>query len=200
MRILSRKKSKLTLMFVVLLNAVVVMAVADTQKKTIVTLHTTMGNIILELDNQRAPITVANFLQYVESGFYENTIFHRVIPKFMIQGGGFTSTLKQKKQLEPIINESKNRWRNERGTIAMARTSAPDSATAQFFINVRKNNNLDYKFGQPGYAVFGKVIVGMDVVDAISFEKTQSQGRYQNVPAKPILIEQVTIENQKLSQ
>ena len=167
---------------------------------SIVTLHTTMGNIVLELDAERAPITVANFLQYAKSGFYKNTVFHRVIPKFMIQGGGFTAALEQSETLEPIINESKNRWHNKRGTIAMARTNDPDSATAQFFINVRMNPRLDYRYGKPGYAVFGQVIEGMEVVDAISLEETQPQGRHQNVPTTPIVIENITLKDQEVSQ
>jgi peptidyl-prolyl cis-trans isomerase A (cyclophilin A) len=180
--------------------AVLFSAATNAQNKPIVTLHTTMGDIVLELDAERAPITVANFLQYAKSGFYENTVFHRVIPRFMIQAGGFTADLEQKETLEPIANESKNRWHNERGTIAMARTNDPDSATAQFFINVRMNARLDYRYRQPGYAVFGKVVEGMDVVDSISFEKTQPKGRHQNVPIRPIVIEKVTLAEQQVSQ
>lgn len=182
-----------------LLCTAVFSTMADAQNKTMVTLHTTMGNIVLELDAERAPVTVANFLQYAKSGFYNKTIFHRVIPRFMIQGGGFTAGLEQKKTQEPIVNESKNRWHNERGTVAMARTNNPDSATSQFFINVRMNARLDYRYRQPGYTVFGKVVEGMDVVDSISFTQTQPKGRHQNVPIKPIIIEQVTIDDQEVS-
>lgn len=155
-----------------------------------VELVTSLGNIVVQLDPQRAPKTVANFLDYVKSGFYDGTIFHRVIPGFVIQGGGFTADMKQKPTRPPIPLESQNGLRNLRGTIAMARTANPNSATSQFFINVANNPSLDYP--QPdgyGYAVFGKVISGMDVVDKIAAQPTHDVGPYQNVPVKPVVIE-----------
>lgn len=169
-----------------------------TSGKPIVTLHTTMGNIVLQLDSERAPVTVANFLQYVQSGFYEGTVFHRVIPRFMIQGGGLTPQLDKRQTLEPIVNESNNRWHNERGTIAMARTNDPNSATSQFFINARMNASLDYRYRQPGYAVFGEVIEGMEVVDSIAFARTRPVAQHQNVPIEPIVINKVTTTAQSL--
>lgn len=136
---------------------------------------TNQGPIVLELDRVKAPITVANFLAYVDKGFYDDTVFHRVIPTFMIQGGGFDTEKVQKKTDAPIRNESGNGLSNLRGTIAMARTSAPDSATSQFFINVVDNPNLDGQPGRPGYAVFGKVVAGMKAVDAIRAAQTSTQ-------------------------
>ncbi len=136
-------------------------------------------------------MTVANFLKYVDSGHYDGTIFHRVIPRFMIQAGGFTPKMKEKPTGDPIVNESKNRWHNERGTVAMARTNDPDSATAQFFINVKMNLPLDYRAGQAGYAgyaVFGEVIEGMATVDAIVYQPTTTVGPHADVPIEPIII------------
>jgi cyclophilin family peptidyl-prolyl cis-trans isomerase len=160
----------------------------------LVKLQTSMGNIILELNAQAAPVTVKNFLQYVEDGFYDGTIFHRVIPGFMIQGGGFTEQMEKKETREPIVNEASNGLGNERGTIAMARTNDPDSATGQFFINHANNRPLNYvENGNPGYTVFGKVIEGMDTVEAIASTKTTTRGGYQNVPEKPILIKSATV-------
>lgn len=156
-----------------------------------VVIETSKGNIELELFDERSPITVTNFLAYVDDKFYDNTIFHRVIPRFMIQGGGMNKKLQEKPVKAPIVNESKNRIHNERGTVAMARTSDPDSATAQFFINVRMNITLDHRMGTPGYTVFGKVTKGMDVVDAISVEKTQDFVMFQDVPVTPITITSV---------
>ncbi len=163
---------------------------ADAAAQPKVELVTSLGNIVVQLDPQRAPKTVANFLDYVNSGFYKGTIFHRVIPGFMIQGGGFTADMQQKPTRPPIPLESQNGLRNLRGTIAMARTANPNSATSQFFINVANNASLDYP--QPdgyGYAVFGKVISGMDVVDKIVAQPTHDVGPYQNVPVKPVVIE-----------
>lgn len=154
-----------------------------------VVLSTSEGDITIELNGAKAPKTVENFLAYVKSGHYDGTIFHRVIDGFMIQGGGFTPDMKQKPTKAPIPLESKNGLKNERGTIAMARTSVPDSATSQFFINVVDNANLDYpKPDGNGYAVFGKVVAGMEVVDKIRVVPTTSAGGHQNVPAKPVLI------------
>jgi cyclophilin family peptidyl-prolyl cis-trans isomerase len=140
-----------------------------------ITIETNKGNITIELDEVNAPETVKNFLSYVDEGFYNGTIFHRVIPNFMIQGGGFTPEGVQKKTKPPIKLESNNGLKNVRGTIAMARTNIPDSATSQFFINTVDNDFLNYKPGNPGYAVFGKVIEGMDVVDEISKVKTKNR-------------------------
>jgi cyclophilin family peptidyl-prolyl cis-trans isomerase len=158
-------------------------------QNNVVKLQTSMGNIVIELNEQVAPVTVKNFLGYVQTGFYDGTIFHRVIPGFMIQGGGFTPQMKRKKTLDPIINEAKNGLSNKRGTIAMARSNNPNSATSQFFINHRDNNLLDYMDdNQPGYAAFGKVIEGMDVVDTIASVKTTIRNGMENVPVEPVVI------------
>ena len=160
-----------------------------------VLLATSLGDITLQLEPEKAPKTVANFLDYVKGGHYDGTIFHRVIGGFMIQGGGFTPDMAQKPTKAPIPLESRNGLKNERGTVAMARTSVPDSATAQFFINVVDNAMLDQpnaRDGQ-GYAVFGKVVAGMDVVDRIRAVETTSVGGHQNVPAKPVLIRSATL-------
>jgi cyclophilin family peptidyl-prolyl cis-trans isomerase len=161
-----------------------------------VTLKTSMGNIVLELYPEKAPQSVANFLQYVKSGHYNGTIFHRVMSNFMIQGGGFDKDMKQKPTQAPIENEAKNGLKNDMYTVAMARTSAPHSATAQFFINVNNNDFLNYP-GQDGwgYAVFGKVVKGTDVVDAIKKVETTNVGMHQNVPVKPVVIESATVTN-----
>ena len=160
----------------------------DTGQKQ-VKLETSMGDIVIELNEEASPITVKNFLRYVEEGFYDGTIFHRVIPDFMIQGGGFTAEMVQKKPHPPIVNEASNGLKNDRGTIAMARTANPDSATSQFFINHKNNDFLNYA-GQskPGYTVFGKVVEGLDVVDAIAAVKTTRKGRYSDVPVEPVVI------------
>jgi len=160
-----------------------------------VLLATSMGDITLQLDAEKAPKTVANFLEYVNSGHYDGTIFHRVIGEFMIQGGGFTPDMMQKPTKAPIPLEARNGLKNERGTVAMARTAVPDSATAQFFVNVVDNAFLDQpnaRDGQ-GYAVFGKVVAGMDVVEKIRKVETTSVGPHQNVPAKPVLIRSASV-------
>ena len=160
----------------------------------VVVIQTSEGTIKVELWEDRAPLTVKNFLRYTDEGFYDGTIFHRVINGFMIQGGGFTADMKQKEAREPIKNEAAAGLKNERGTIAMARTSVVDSATAQFFINVNDNDNLNHKDETQrgfGYAVFGKVIDGMDVVDRIKAVPTSTVGSFQNVPTKPVLIQKV---------
>ncbi len=156
-----------------------------------VVMRTSEGDITLTLFADKAPVTVANFLAYVDSGFYNGTIFHRVIPNFMIQGGGFDKDMKQKKTNDPIANESKNRLHNTRGTIAMARTSDPNSATAQFFINQRSNLRLDWAPGREGYAVFGEVVEGLDIVDFIATAQTGRSGGMNDVPVEPIMIEEV---------
>ena len=156
-----------------------------------VIIRTTHGDVKVRLFAEKAPVSVANFLAYVEQGYYNGTIFHRVIPRFMIQGGGFDERMQQKPTLPPILNESKNRLHNERGTLAMARTNDPDSATSQFFINVRTNLRLDWSPGAVGYTVFGEVIEGMSTVDAIAIEPTGDFMRYQNVPLAPVKILEV---------
>ena len=162
-----------------------------------VKMETSMGDITLELDGEKAPDTVANFVEYANSGFYDGTIFHRVIANFMIQGGGFDSDMKQKKTREPIKNEAANGLKNETGTIAMARTNDPNSATAQFFINVKDNGFLNHTApsGQGwGYAVFGKVTDGMDVVHAIEKVDTTIRSGMQDVPAETVVINKVTVQ------
>ena len=163
-----------------------------------VDLRTSSGTIRLELYPAKAPKSVENFLQYVRDGHYNGTIFHRVIPGFMIQGGGMTANMSQKPTRGPIPIETKNGLKNEVGTVAMARTSDPNSATAQFFINVNANGFLDYP-GQDGngYTVFGKVVSGMDVVNKIAAVPTGSQGMHQNVPRQPVVIESATIVGAK---
>ena len=159
-----------------------------------VSIKTTMGEIVLELDQEKAPLTVANFLQYVKSGFYKGTIFHRVIDGFMIQGGGFEVGMKQKDTDQNVENEGKNGLKNDKYTIAMARTSAPHSASAQFFINTKNNAFLDYP-GQDGwgYAVFGKVTEGLEVVDALNGVKTTRSGMHSDVPVDAIIIEKIEV-------
>lgn len=161
-----------------------------------VTIETNKGKVVLELDAEKAPKTVENFLRYVNEGFYDGTIFHRVIPNFMIQGGGFDENMQQKPTHEPIENEANNGLKNNTGTIAMARTSDPHSATAQFFINVKDNDFLN--FSAPtmqgwGYCVFGKVIEGMDVVHAIEKVATGNKGGHQDVPVEPVIMTKVSI-------
>jgi cyclophilin family peptidyl-prolyl cis-trans isomerase len=157
-----------------------------------VTLHTTLGDIVLELDDERAPQTVKNFLTYVEAGFYDDTLFHRVIDGFMIQGGGFDKNYQRKSTRAPVSNEAYNGLRNQRYTIAMARTTAPHSATSQFFINSEDNDNLDHTNTTQrgwGYAVFGRVVEGKDVVDAISQVRTGPGGPFsRDVPLEPVVI------------
>lgn len=161
-----------------------------------VRLSTTMGDIVVQVDANRAPKTVANFLQYVRDGHYNGTVFHRVISNFMIQGGGMTPDMGEKPTRAPIPLESRNGLSNQRGTIAMARTMNPNSATAQFFINVKDNNFLDAANAQDGngYAVFGKVVQGMDVVEKIRKVRTTQRGMHGDVPTEPIVIKQATIE------
>jgi peptidyl-prolyl cis-trans isomerase B (cyclophilin B) len=162
-----------------------------------VELKTSMGVIVFELDPAKAPATVDNFLQYVKAGHYDGTVFHRVIPGFMVQGGGFTAEFKEKPTRKPVRNEASNGLTNEVGTIAMARTPDPHSATAQFFINVADNRSLNFRFPTAdgyGYTVFGKVVQGMDVVNRIVKAPTgPGPAPHQNVPATPIVIEQARI-------
>ena len=161
-----------------------------------VELETTMGNIVIELNQEKAPNTVANFLEYVKSGHYDGTIFHRVIDGFMIQGGGMDANMKEKSTNAPIQNEADNGLKNEVGTIAMARTSDPHSATAQFFINVKDNSFLNFSGKNPqgwGYAVFGKVTEGMDIVNKIKGVPTGKYGFHADVPTTPVVITQAKV-------
>ena len=163
-----------------------------------VTIDTSKGTIVLELYPDEAPKTVANFLDYARWGHYNGTIFHRVIPDFMIQGGGYTPEMKEKLTEMPIQNEADNGLKNDRGTVAMARTQDPNSATAQFFINTKSNTFLNHTSKTPqgwGYTVFGKVIKGMDVVDAISKVKTATRGSMSDVPVEPVVITKVTVKD-----
>ena len=166
-------------------------AAAHAQK---VKFQTSAGDIVVQLDAQKAPKTVANFVQYVKDGQYNGTIFHRVIGNFMIQGGGFTPDMNEKPTRAPIPLEAENGLKNTRGTIAMARTNVPDSATAQFFINVVDNDMLNARGPGNGYAVFGKVVEGMDVVDKIRAVPTTRKGPHSDVPAEPVTIKKATLE------
>ena len=161
-----------------------------------VRLSTSMGDIVVQLDAAKAPKTVANFVQYVKDGHYNGTIFHRVIPNFMVQAGGMSPDMREKPTRAPIALESRNGLSNVRGTIAMARTMNPNSATAQFFINVKDNDFLDAANAQDGngYAVFGKVVQGMDVVEKIRKVRTAQRGMHGDVPVEPVVIKQATIE------
>lgn len=170
--------------------------IQDTQSTKKVELETTKGKVIIELDEERAPVTVANFVRYVEEGFYDGTIFHRVMNNFMIQGGGFTTDMQRKTTQPPIINEASSGLKNNRGTIAMARTDNPNSATSQFFINQVDNKPLNFVDGSnPGYTVFGKVIEGMDVVDAIANVKTTIRSGMRDVPVEPVVIKSAKLIN-----
>ena len=168
-------------------------AVSDAKPVKIV-METSKGSIELELDPAKAPKTVANFVSYVKKGHYDGTIFHRVIPGFMIQGGGFTPDMQQKSTDAPVENEAKNGLKNVRGAISMARTSAPHSATSQFFLVHKDSNFLDYP-GQDGwgYCVFGKITKGLEVLDAIAAVQTTNAGMHQNVPAEPVLIKSAKV-------
>jgi peptidyl-prolyl cis-trans isomerase B (cyclophilin B) len=167
---------------------------SDTSSK--VKLTTSLGDIIIQLNPEKAPVSSANFLTYVNEGFYNGTIFHRVIPGFMAQGGGFDTSFNQKAVHDPIKNEADNGLPNKRGTLAMARTNVPDSATAQFFINYKDNSFLNHTSPTPsgwGYAVFGEVIEGMDVVDKMADQPTGNRGGHQDVPKTDIVIEKAEV-------
>ena len=166
--------------------------VLSADKLVKVKMETSKGDIILELNETKAPITVKNFLAYVDKGFYKGTIFHRVINGFMIQGGGFDKKMNKKSTMDPIKLESNNGLRNDEGTIAMARTNVPNSATSQFFINVKNNDSLNYSPGNDGYAVFGNVIKGMPVVNKIKKTTTTMKGFHRDVPVEEIVIKNVT--------
>ncbi|HNP35969.1 MAG TPA: peptidylprolyl isomerase [Woeseiaceae bacterium] len=160
-----------------------------------ITIKTNHGDIQVELFDEKAPITCKNFRQYIEDQFFHGTIFHRVIPNFMIQGGGFNADMTQQKTREPIKNEAQNGEKNRRGTLAMARTSDVNSATAQFFINLKDNSFLDHSNRDFGYAVFGQVADGMDVVDTIAKLPTGNKGGHQDVPQEPVEIIEVTLDD-----
>ena len=179
-----------------LILAVALVAGVGTAWAQKVKLATSEGDIVIELDHDRAPKTVDNFLQYVRAGHYDGTVFHRVIDNFMIQGGGYALDLQQKPTRSPIALESRNGLSNGKGSVAMARTGIPDSATSQFFINVNDNLPLDQANSQDGhgYAVFGKVVAGMDVVDKIKAVPTHPVGMHQNMPVKPVILRKATVE------
>lgn len=177
-------------------NSLISTAFAKTKKQTMVKLKTNLGDITIALDAEKAPATVANFLEYAKNGFYSNTIFHRVIPGFMVQGGGFEPGMKQKTTKAPVKNEADNGLKNDKYTIAMARTNDPHSATAQFFINVENNDFLNFKSPTPqgwGYCVFGKVTEGKEVVDKMAAVKTGSKGFHQDVPLEDVVIQSVEV-------
>ncbi|CAD6881045.1 Peptidyl-prolyl cis-trans isomerase PpiB (EC 5.2.1.8) [Methylomonas albis] len=161
-----------------------------------VKLTTSLGDVVIQLEDEKSPVSAANFLAYVKQGFYSGTIFHRVIPGFMAQGGGFDGSFNQKETNAPIKNEADNGLKNKRGTLAMARTNDPNSATAQFFINYKDNSFLDHTSPSPsgwGYAVFGEVVEGMDVVDAMAKQATANRGPHQDVPKTDIVIEKAEV-------
>ncbi|MGE0640758.1 MAG: peptidylprolyl isomerase [Thermoanaerobaculia bacterium] len=163
---------------------------------TRVAFETSMGRFVVEVDSAKAPKSAANFVNYAKAGFYDNTIFHRVIPGFMVQGGGFTADMKQKATEAPIPNEADNGLKNKRGTLAMARTMDPNSATAQFFVNLVDNAFLDHTGKNPrgwGYAVFGHVVEGMEVIDKIAAVKTGNRGQFADVPVETVTITKATI-------
>lgn len=185
---------------VILVLASIGVATANSGDKVMVEMHTSKGLITLELDAEKAPVTVANFIEYVNSGHFDGTIFHRVIPGFVIQGGGLESGMKEKPTQAPIENEADNGLKNVTGSICMARTNDPHSATSQFFINLKDNQFLDHTEKSPqgwGYAVFGQVTDGMDVVEAIAAVQTGNAGFHQDVPVEDIVVEKVTITDQE---
>ena len=184
-------------LLIILLNLLNIGVNAEMTTNTIISIKTTSGDIKIELFDDKAPKTSQNFKEYIKSGYFNDTIFHRVIKDFMIQGGGFTLDMQQKETLSPIKNEANNMVMNERGTIAMARTNDPHSASAQFFINLKDNNFLNFKdetIQGWGYWVFGKGLEGMETVDEIAKVKTGSYGPHQDVPNEPIIIKEIIIE------
>lgn len=183
--------TKRRMIVMMILFACLVPAAASAAENPKVKLETTLGDITIELNAEKAPVTVKNFLTYVDDGFYDGTIFHRVIRGFMIQGGGLTESMKDKPNKEAITNEADNGLKNDRGTLAMARTGFPHSATSQFFINTVDNAFLNFRSKTTegyGYCVFGKVVNGMDVVDAIEKVQTANRGGHQDVPMNPVII------------
>jgi len=180
------------LLALLLVSAATALAAQEPKVKV----ETSMGNFVIELDQQKAPKTVRNFLLYVRSGFYDGTIFHRVIPGFVIQGGGFDEKMTQKPTRSPIENEAANRLKNKRYTLSMARTNDPHSATSQFFINLRDNDMLDYRASNAqgyGYAVFGRVVQGQDVIDSIAAVPTGRRGMHDDVPVRSVIIKKMTL-------
>jgi peptidyl-prolyl cis-trans isomerase B (cyclophilin B) len=188
---------RLLIYFVLFLSSTIAFAANKTMSNTEkVKLTTNLGTIVIQLNPEKAPVSSANFVSYVKDGFYDGTIFHRIIPGFMAQGGGFDSGFNQKTTKAPIKNEADNGLKNTRGSIAMARTNDPNSATAQFFINYKDNSFLDHTSPTPsgwGYAVFGEVVEGMDVVDAMAKQPTGNRGMHQDVPKTDIVIEKAEI-------
>jgi peptidyl-prolyl cis-trans isomerase B (cyclophilin B) len=188
--------AQLSLALVMLLMIPAAASAAGTATKPRVKFETSKGTFVLELDAEKAPKTVANVLQYVKAGHYDGTVFHRVIPDFMIQGGGFAADMTQKKTQAPVTNEADNGLKNTRGTVAMARTNDPHSATSQFFVNLKDNTFLNHTGKNVqgwGYTVFGHVVEGMDVVDAIAAVRTGNKGPHQNVPIEPVVITKATV-------
>lgn len=181
--------TQLIVIAVVCLSMLGFSSAAIAQANPVVVVETNQGNFAIELDQAKAPISVENFLKYVDDGFYTGTIFHRVVPGFVIQGGGMTPDMKEKATRDPIKNEAKNGLSNARGSVAMARTANPNSATCQFYINLSDNQTLDTYGG--GYAVFGKVVEGMDVVDKIAKVRTTTKGPHEGVPVEDVVIRSV---------
>ena len=198
MSTLQKIMPKIFLFFILFLTTTLSFATENkmSETQTKIKLSTSLGDIIIQLNAEKAPVSAANFLTYVKEGFYDGTIFHRVIPDFMAQGGGFDTDFKQKEVHAPIKNEADNGLKNLRGTLAMARTSDPDSATAQFFINYKDSSFLDYTSSTSqgwGYAVFAEVIEGMDVVDAMAKQATGNRGGHQDVPKENIIINKAEV-------
>lgn len=190
-----KRLSLLALVALAVLLALTALAPAGIAAPTQVKVETSSGDFVLQLDIDRAPLSSANFLEYVRSGFYEGTIFHRIVPGFVIQGGGYTPDLAEKPPRPPIANEAGNGLTNRRGSVAMARTGDPHSADAQFYINLADNLALDPKPTRWGYAVFGEVVQGLDVVDKIGHQATGSKGGMQDVPIEDVVIRKVTVLN-----
>lgn len=183
-----------TISILTVLSTLLLAASGCSSKGDILVLETSKGTIEVELDRANAPVTVENVVSYADKGFYDETVFHRVIPNFMIQGGGFTVEGEEKETKAPIKSEASNGLKNLRGTIAMARTNDPNSATSQFFINTVDNGFLDYGPGNPGYTVFGKVVSGMEVVDAIADVRTDGRGFHQDWPVEDVVIKKAYIK------
>jgi cyclophilin family peptidyl-prolyl cis-trans isomerase len=190
-----KKHTKKIIATLIIVFALIFMFNNGGNKMTIVILETSKGNIEIELNQEKAPITVKNFLNYVDKKHYDGTVFHRVISNFMIQGGGFTADGEQKSVDNPIKLESNNGLKNDEGTIAMARTNIPDSATSQFFINVKDNNLLNYAPGNDGYAVFGKVVSGMEIVNTIKAVSTGTKFGMQDWPTEDVVITKVYLKD-----
>lgn len=178
----------LGLVFSVCISPLALSQDAESESGPKVRIETSMGNFDIVLFPDNAPQTVKNFLRYVDEGFYDNTLFHRVIKRFVVQGGGYNKDFVKKQTHAPVVNESRNRLYNEKGMVAMARGDDPDSATSQFYVNLRMNGRLDHRFGSPGYTVFGKVIKGMEVVNDISLQETGDRNKLSDVPVEDIVL------------